>query len=128
MDIIQVVGLGFVVTMLALIIKRQHPEMAVQLSLVFVVIIFMLILDKISTVLEVFRELATKANVNMLYLNTLFKIIAIAYITEFGAQVCKDAGEGAIASKIEFAGKVMIMVMAVPIIALVLDTMIKLIP
>lgn len=128
MDIFQIVGLGFVVTMLGLIIKKEHPEIAVQLSLALVVIIFLFILDKISSVLEIFRELASRANINMLYLHTLLKIIAIAYVTEFGAQICRDAGEGAVAGKIEFAGKVIVMVMAVPIIALVLDTMVKLIP
>lgn len=128
MDIFQIVGLGFVVTMLGLIIKKEHPEIAVQLSLALVVIIFLFILDKISSVLEIFRELASRANINMLYLYTLLKIIAIAYVTEFGAQICRDAGEGAVAGKIEFAGKVIVMVMAVPIIALVLDTMVKLIP
>jgi stage III sporulation protein AD len=61
------------------------------------------------------------------YLNTILKIIGIAYVTEFGAQVCRDAGEGAVAGKIEFAGKIMIMVMAVPIIALVLQTISRII-
>ena len=128
MDIFQIVGLGFIVTMLGLIIQREHPEIAIQLSLAFVAIIFLFILDKIGNVLEVFRELAERAHINMLYLQTLLKVISVAYVTEFGAQVCRDAGAGAVAGKIEFAGKVIVMVMAVPIIALVLDTMTKLIP
>ncbi len=128
MDIIQIVGLGFVVTMLILIIKQQRPELAVQLSLTLAAVIFLLILNKISVVLNLFRDLAERANISQMYLNTVLKIIGIAYITEFGAQVCRDAGEGAIAGKIELAGKVLVMVIAIPIIALVLDTIIKLIP
>lgn len=128
MDMIQIVGLGFVVTLLTLIIKRERPELAVQLSLALVVMVFLVILGKISVILDLFRDLAEKANISQMYLNTILKIIGIAYITEFGAQVCRDAGEGAIAGKIEFAGKVFVMVMAIPIIALVLDTIVKLIP
>lgn len=128
MEIVQIVGLGFVMTMLALIIKQERPELALQLSLALAATIFLLMLNKIGAVLMLFRDLAEKANMSMLYLNTLLKIIGIAYITEFGSQVCRDAGEGAIAAKIEFAGKVMVMVMAIPIIALVLDTIVKLIP
>jgi len=128
MEIIQIVGLGFVVTLLVLILKRDRPEMAVQLSLALVTIIFLLVISKISVVLDLFRDMAEKANISYMYLNTLLKIIGIAYITEFGAQVCRDAGEGAIASKIEFAGKVFVMILAVPIIALVLDTIVRLIP
>lgn len=128
MDIIPIIGLGFVVTLLILIIKQQKPELAVQLSLTLAAIIFLMVLAKIQVVLSVFQDLADKANISQMYLNTVLKIIGIAYITEFGSQVCRDAGEGAVASKIEFAGKVMIMVMAIPIIALVLDTIARLIP
>lgn len=128
MEIIQIIGLGFVVTLLILIIKQQRPEMAVQLSLALATIIFLMVLGKINVVLNLFRDLAEKANISQMYLNTILKIIGIAYVTEFGAQVCRDAGEGAVAGKIEFAGKVMVMVMAIPIIALVLDTIVRLIP
>lgn len=128
MEIIQIIGLGFVVTLLILIIKQQRPEMAVQLSLALATIIFLMVLAKINVVLNLFRDLAEKANISQMYLNTILKIIGIAYVTEFGAQVCRDAGEGAVAGKIEFAGKVMVMVLAIPIIALVLDTIIRLIP
>lgn len=128
MEMIQIIGLGFVVTLLILIIRQQRPEMAVQLSLALATIIFLMVLGKINVVLNLFRDLAEKANISQMYLNTILKIIGIAYITEFGAQVCRDAGEGAVAGKIEFAGKVMVMVMAIPIIALVLDTIVRLIP
>lgn len=128
MEIIQIVGLGFVVTLLILIIKREKPEIAVQLSLTLATIIFLIVLTKISIVLNLFRDMAEKANISQMYLNTILKIIGIAYITEFGAQVCRDAGEGAVAGKIEFAGKVLVMVMAIPIIALVMDTVMRLIP
>jgi len=127
-EIIQIVGLGFIVTLLILIIKREKPEIAVQLSLALASIIFLLILTKINIVLNLFRDMAEKANISQMYLNTILKIIGIAYITEFGAQVCRDAGEGAVAGKIEFAGKVLVMVMAIPIIALVMDTIVRLIP
>jgi len=128
MEIIQIIGIGFIVTLLILIIKQQRPEIAVQLSLALATIIFLMVLGKINVVLNLFRDMAAKANISSMYLNTILKIIGIAYITEFGAQVCRDAGEGAVAGKIEFAGKVLVMVMAIPIIALVLDTIVRLIP
>jgi len=128
MEMIQIIGLGFMVTLLILVIKQQRPEIAVQLSLALATIIFLMVLSKISIVLDLFRDMAAKANISSMYLNTILRIIGIAYVTEFGAQVCRDAGEGAVAGKIEFAGKVLVMVMAIPIIALVLDTIVRLIP
>jgi stage III sporulation protein AD len=128
MEIVQIVGLGFVVTLLILILKRQKPELAVQLSITLAAIIFLMVLSKLSVILNLFRDLAEKAQISQMYLNTILKIIGIAYITEFGAQVCRDAGEGAVAGKIEFAGKILVMIMAIPIIALVLDTIVRLLP
>ncbi|MDU4960415.1 MAG: stage III sporulation protein AD [Sporomusaceae bacterium] len=128
MEIVQIVGLGFIATLLALVIRQQRPELAVQLGIALSIGIFLLVLGKIQVVLQVFQDLAAKANISQLHLNTILKIIGIAYIAEFGAQVCRDAGEGSIAGKIEFAAKVLIMVMAIPIIALVLDTITRLIP
>ena len=128
MEILQIIGLGFVVTLLILIIKQQRPELAVQLGLTLSAIIFLMVLSKLTVVLDLFRDLAEKANISQMYLNTILKIIGIAYVTEFGAQVCRDAGEGAVAGKIEFAGKILVMILAVPIIALVLDTIVRLIP
>lgn len=89
MDIISIIGLGFVVTLLILIIKQQRSAMAVQLSIVLSVTIFLLILDKIGIILDLFYDLAVKANINQVYLNTILKIIGIVYITEFGSQICR---------------------------------------
>lgn len=128
MDMMQIVGLGFVTATLAAVLRQQRPEMAMQLSLALAVVIFFWVLGKIGAVLTLFREMAEKAGIGMLYLSTLLKIIGVAYVAEFGAQVCRDAGESAAAGKIELAGKVTIMVMAIPIVALVLNTMVKFLP
>lgn len=74
------------------------------------------------------QKIAIDANVNMIYLETILKIIGIAYIAEFGAQISKDAGQGAIASKIELGGKILILAMAIPILTAIIETVIGLIP
>jgi stage III sporulation protein AD len=125
-EILQIVGAGLVVTVLILVIKPQRPELALQVSLVFGVIVFLFMLGKISGVINVLEELSQRANINKFYLSTILKIIAVAYIAEFGAQVCRDAGEGTVAAKVEFAAKIIIMVLAIPIIVAILDSLLKL--
>ena len=128
MEIIRIAGLGLVATILIVIIKQQRPELAVQLSIVVGVVIFSMMLGKINSVLTLMRDLAQKSNVSILYMGTIMKIIGVAYIAEFGAQICRDAGEGAVASKIEFAAKVIVIVLAIPVIVAVFDSLLKLIP
>jgi stage III sporulation protein AD len=128
MEIVQIVGLGLVATILALVIKEQKPMFAFLLAVASGAIIFYFLIGKISVVISVLERLAVQADLNMVFLETILKIIGIAYIAEFGAQMTRDAGQGAIASKIELAGKVLILVMAVPIIQIIIETVIGLLP
>ncbi len=128
MEIVQVVALGLIAAVFTLFLKETKPELAVFLSITVGVIIFLSLLKHIARVLHILQEITVRANINILYLDILLKIIGIAYISEFGAQICRDAGEGATASKIEFAGKILILVLAVPLVVVVLETIMGLIP
>jgi stage III sporulation protein AD len=128
MEILQVVGLGLIVTILIILLKEQKPHFAFLLTTVAGIIIFLYLIGKISSVIRVLERLAVQADIDMVFLETILKIIGIAYIAEFGAQITRDAGQGAIASKIELAGKVLIMVMAIPIISVIIETIIQLLP
>ena len=128
MEIFNIVILGLVVTILIVIVRQYRPEYALQLSIITGVMILAMMLGKINSIVTVMKQLADRANINLLYMETVMKIIGIAYIAEFGAQICRDAGEGAIAGKIEFAAKVIVMVLAIPIIVAVFDTLLKIMP
>lgn len=124
----QIVGLGLVAAVLAVVLRHNKPEMAMFLSIAVGIIIFMVMLGKIGSILEVLKDLSARANLSMVYLGTILKIVGIAYIADFGAQICRDAGEGAVASKIEFAAKILVLVLAVPIVVAVLNSLLKIVP
>ncbi|AOZ91465.1 stage III sporulation protein AD [Paenibacillus crassostreae] len=128
MEIIQVVGLGLISTILILIIKEQKPIFAFLLTASTSILIFLFLIGKIDTVIRELENMAESAGVQMIYLKTILKIIGIAYIAEFGSQIVRDAGQESIASKIELAGKVLIMVLAIPIIGIIIETVMKLLP
>lgn len=128
MEIVQVVGLGLIAALLVLILKEYRPEMAMQVSLVAGVIIMLLVLNQIVGAVNVITETAVAAGINLVYLQTLLKVIGIAYLAEFGAQLCRDAGEGSIASRVELAAKVIILVMAVPVIVEIMESVLGMIP
>ncbi len=128
MDILQIVCIGIVAVALSSVIKAQKPELALQVSIITGILIFMLVAVKLSAVIDFIKTFSQKADIDSTYIAILLKIVGIAYISEFGAEVCKDAGESSIASKIELAGKVTIVVLAVPIITSLLDLVVKLMP
>ncbi|NLC10718.1 MAG: stage III sporulation protein AD [Firmicutes bacterium] len=128
MEIGQVVALGVIATIIILVIKEYRPDLARQLSIAAGIIILLFLLDYLRTVLNVITEVILRADMNIFFLQILFRIVGVAYIAEFGAQVCRDAGENTIASKIELAGKIFILALAIPIIISVMETILNFVP
>ena len=52
----------------------------------------------------------------------LLKMIGITYVAEFSANLCKDAGYQAVAGQIEMFGKLSILVISMPVLLALLDT------
>lgn len=129
MEIVQIVGIGIVSTVLIVLLRQSDKsEFAILVSLVTGIIIFSMILDKFKYVVETLSQLSRNTNLEFTYFSTILKIIGIAYIVEFGAQISRDAGEEAIASKIELGGKVVMMVLAMPILLALMDLIVKILP
>ncbi|CAM3891643.1 stage III sporulation protein AD [Geobacillus stearothermophilus] len=128
MDILQIVGLGLVATFLVVLLQEQKSNLSFLLTVFVGCTIFLLLVDQISNILLTLREMAEGAHIQMVYLEMMLKIIGIAYIAEFAAQISKDAGQGAIAAKIELGGKIVILALAVPILTAIIEAVISLIP
>ena len=105
MDVVQIIAVGFIA-----------------------VIIIFLSLDKITAIINLLTNLSKKSGINAEYLGILLKITGIAILTEFAVSICKDSGESAIASKIDFGGKVIVISMSVPIIYALLEIILKIMP
>ncbi len=121
MDLAQILGICLVTLVLLVVLRAQKPEMAVLLSTAAGVIVITLLVGRIGFLVKFMADLGVRSGMEMGYIGTILRIIGIAYIAEFGAQVCRDASEEAMAAKVELAGKVLILVLAVPIVGAVLE-------
>jgi len=124
-DIARVLAVCVVATVLIVMLRSQRPEIAIWLSIITAVIVFASMLRHISFLVRALTDLASRTKAGNIYFVTVLKVIGVAYLASFGAEVCRDAGEGAIATKLEFAGKVIILVMALPVLVAVLETIIR---
>lgn len=127
MEILRIVGFALTAAVLLVLLRKERPEIAVIISLGAGVLIFLLIIPQLASAVRLLQDLAVRAGVRMVYLDTLLKIIGIAYLAEFGAQVCRDAGETSIGAKIEVAGKVLILLLAIPIVNAILQIILRLV-
>lgn len=128
MDILQIVGFALIATFLSLILKENKSTLAFGIVVFTGTVLFLFMVDQLQELFFALERLAVSSQVNLMYLETILKIIGIAYIAEFGAQITRDADQSSIASKIELGGKIIILTMAIPILSVVLETVLNFIP
>ncbi len=123
MDVTQLftlVGLGLVAAVLAVTLRQHKPEFALLVSLGAGILILTGVVQEILPVVEQIETIFRSTSMPIAYLQVLFKALGICFLTQIACDTCKDAGEGAIGSKVELAGKVAVLVVSLPLFAQVL--------
>jgi stage III sporulation protein AD len=132
MLIIQIAATGVLCAVLALTLKKQNPDIALLITVAASVLIFVMALPALAHAVGVVTRLGEMLEVGegngMRYVGTTLRVIGVAYMAELGASVCNDAGETAIASKVDMAGRLIILVMAMPIVAEIVQVVAGLLP
>lgn len=127
-EIIKIIGIGLIALVIVVILKQYRPEYTIYVSIIAGVLILFLAMEKLSGIINLLQSISDKTYINKQFLGILLKITGIAIITEFAVSICTDAGEKAIASKIEIGSKVIIIAMSIPIISSLLELIIEILP
>lgn len=128
MDIFKIAVIAVAGTVLSGILKEQKKEYSLYVGLATVVVIFSLIINELSAVFDFFRVWQQDLSYGEFYVPVILKILGVAYIADFTSQICRDAGEGAIGSKVELAGKVMVFYLAIPVMTSIMELIRSLLP
>lgn len=125
-EILKIVAIALVTVFAHILIKQTKPEIAILISVVGSIIIIIMAVNMLNSVISSFYKIFQTTGVNTTLLTPLFKIVAIGYIAEFGANICQDAGASSVADKILFSAKLIILVIALPIVTTVIDMVVAL--
>ena len=128
MEIVKIIGVGIIALIIIIVLKQYKPEFTIYISLIAGSIILFMLFNKISGIVTLLTSLSSKLGIGNEFLKILFKITGIAILTEFAVSICKDAGEGAIANKIDLGGKVIIVSISIPIITALLELVLQILP
>ena len=128
MEVIKIVGIGLTALIIIILLKQYKPEFTIYISLLTGVLILILVMDKLTGIINLLQTLITKTSINSTFLTLLIKITGIAFLSEFAVSICKDSGESAIASKVEIGTKIIIISMSIPIISSLLEIILKILP
>ena len=125
-EILKIVAIALVTIFAHMLVKQTKPEIAIIISIVGSVIIVVMAVNILSSVISSFYKIFQTTGVETALLTPLIKIVAIGYIAEFGANICQDAGANGVADKVLFSAKLIILVIALPIITTVVDMVVAL--
>lgn len=128
MDIIHIVLFAITSALIYLVLKEVQPTIAFLVVFIATIIIFIFVVEQVKVIVHFIQLLAMKASIQTYYLDTVFKIIGVAYIVEISANLVKDAGLSSLAAKMELVGKIFILLLALPIIQAVIEMIIHFIP
>ena len=123
---IKVAVFGIVASLIAMKIKTIRPEISVVIAVISSILLAMYGLKQMEEILTVFEMIRSYSKIPQSYFQILLKLIGISFICEFASNICKDARQASIAKQIEFAGKLAILIVGLPVFESLLGTIQKL--
>lgn len=126
--IYKIIAIALITCVATLIVKPARPDFAIFISIVGGIIILLMLFSYLSGIFDVFRDIFNLTNVNSSLYAIIFKIIGVGYLIEFTASICADTGNQSLGDKVLLGGKIIILVMALPIITSILEIVMDLLP
>ena len=118
-----VVGVGIALTVFQAEFREEQPSWAVLLAVAFTGVVLLILMPEVASVVQALTALAREGSIGSFYLNPVLKTIGVAYVTAFGVQVSQEAGEAAISAVIELAGKLVILIIGLPLLQAIVQTL-----
>lgn len=122
MSMFQAAALGVAGALLAIQFKGGKQECGIYLTVAVSLLLCFGMLGKLQTIVASVRELSRFLQLDVMYMGTLLKMIGITYTAEFASGICKDAGYHTIASQIELFAKLAILVLGMPVLMTLFET------
>lgn len=128
MDIFKIIGIGIITVICVVILKQVKPELSVFVSIAGSIAIILIILNTVGDVFGGYRQVIDKTGLNGGVFSCVLKVIGIGYLVDFAGGICADAGVSSISDKILLGGKILILIMCMPVINNLIEIVLKLVP
>ena len=121
MTIVKIVVIGLATVFASIIVKQTKPEISILINIAGGILLVLMTVDMLSEIFTNFYNIFKSTGIDSNLLLPILKIVGVGYLCEFGANVCQDAGSSSIADKVLLCGKVVILILALPIVKSVID-------
>ena len=124
----QIAGFAVCAAILALVLRRLRPEAATALVLASGALALLMALPQLTQIIDGIAALASTGGVQEQYMSSLLKICGVSLLMDFAAQTCRDADEAGLAMKVELAGRIVLISLALPVMHALLSQILSLSP
>ena len=126
--IFKIIAIGLITCVTTLIIRPIRTDFAILAAVVGGLIIVFMLINYLTQVFDAFKNIINFTGLNSSLYSLLLKIVGIGYLIEFTASICSDTGNGSLGDKILLGGKIVILVMALPIVLNILNIIMEILP
>ena len=126
--IYKIISIALITCVAFMVIKPVKGDFAIIISIVGGMIILFYTIKYLASVFDIFDNIFKISGINSSLYTIIFKIIGIGYLTELTASICNDTGNSSLGDKVLLSGKIIILVMALPIVTSILDIIMELLP
>ena len=126
MQLFQLIGIAFITAIAAILLKETKPELAFAVVIAGSIILLLFVFDILKEGMGIFAQISEIAGIDISLVKILLKMVGIGYIVEFSAGILTDFGQNSLADKLIFSGKIIILILAIPIIESVLELIVGL--
>lgn len=121
MEILQIAGIAVSGMIIVSLVRTFKPEFAIYIVIATVIVILILCVTQLTAVFQFLKSVYDDMSYGKEYFPIIIKVLVVAYLADFTAQLCNDAGETSIGSKVELAGKIIIFYLSLPILVSILE-------
>lgn len=121
-------GMALIALAAVVVVRQIRPDMGMVASVAAGLVFVAIAVSRLSYFASAIDALADSAGVSRIHIDIVLRVVGVAYLASFAADVCRDAGEGALASRVELAGNAIILGMASPLIFALLETVMRVLP
>ena len=116
-ELIKIIGIGLAGGAVVMAVRKYDSVYGMLTALALGTFILISLCTTIENILGELNGIIETGGLNKAYIGVVLKVIGIAYLSQFGAEMLRDSGEGAIAAKCELAGKIFILYLTMPVVA-----------
>lgn len=129
-DVMNLIAVSFaavIVVLIAIKIKDMDSGYGVILSMAGCVMVMYFVVSRFRQITDYIDRITAYISVNITYIDVIMKMIGLAYVCQFSSDLCRDAGYNAIASQVEMAGKISLILLSMPVLMSVIDLVVKIV-